>query len=285
MSSIRQADNCGGFNGTTGTNTYFEAFYGMPNIQENDALIVFVNTQDATSHVVSITDNHGNTYAQIPGARVALTPNQQVGGYPEMVDVWWAQKVAQVNDPGENLTTAFSLTVTLDSSESNWGVVIVDAKGINGASIVLGNVLDTSLISADGTISGPSLNGGSGAVFLSALASFAAGSGYGNEAPSPGSSVASPWEVIVAPGITHGGGYAYVEGGYMAVASYVGAGAQQADFTIVNSSIACVCGVAFVGGSGGESIEVLQTAILSRASGTDGGVASFRDTLLGVINS
>jgi hypothetical protein len=259
--SIRQADNIG-FSplGTTYTYTIFEKALGMENVQAGDAIVVCVqpnaNGVPNVPNVLSVTDNYGNTYRQIPGARSVASSNDWG------VDFWWAQNVAQVNDPGITISSqTLALTVTLDSvpGGSGLGVVVFDIEGINGATPVCASVGTTSTLNAgrNSPFQGPSLNGGSGAVFLSALVSLAAGSGGGNQAPRPGSIVESPWDIIVIPGISDGGGYAYVELGSMAVASLLGSGTQQATFELTTNLISpseedyVIGGVAFVVSSGG----------------------------------
>jgi hypothetical protein len=220
---------------TSFTNTYFEHSYGMKNVTAGDALVVFWAGPN-TNTVASMTDNYGNTYTQVPGA--AINDSNTGRG----TDVWWAQNVAQVTDP----TKEYALTVNINgTATANQSVVIFECNGINGASIV------TSTLSVDdntGTnFSGPSLNGGSGAVYLSGLAGI-----FGDTV-----TVASPWAIVQTPDIGGGGGGSTEPNGGQAVAQLTGSGTQQATFTPQAASpswfIGVVSGVAFVpSGSGGS---------------------------------
>jgi hypothetical protein len=152
MPSIRQADNIGEVIGSnlTVSFTMFEANLGMSEVQAGDALVAFVYVPDTTAHVTSITDNYGNTWTQIPGARATSSDAQS------MVDIWWAQNVAQVTDPGN--TFQISASIDHNGSGQAWGIVVFDVEGINGATTVLGS----SETNSTPSLNGPALNGGSG---------------------------------------------------------------------------------------------------------------------------
>jgi hypothetical protein len=238
MPSIRQVDNIGQVIGSNLTLTYtmFEANLGMSEVQAGDALVAFVYVPDTTANVTSITDNYGNIYTQVPGARATSSDTAS------MTDVWWAQNVAQVTDPGDT----YQLTISIDHNGSGgaWGIVVFDVEGINGATTVLGS----SETNSTPSLNGPALNGGSGAVYFAAYAGpLAVVFGNGDQL-TPGFSVDAPWEIIIQPGVTGGGGYAYVEEAGMGVASLVSSGSKQATFSS-NSGFnmaASVCGIAFI---------------------------------------
>jgi hypothetical protein len=218
----------------TKTMTFFEAAFGMKNIQAGNAIVVIWAGDDG-NHLISLTDNYGNSYAQVPGAAI------NDGATSHASDIWWAQNVAGVTDP----PTEFALNFTLDGSASNtWGAVVFEVSGINGATVVAvtKSVTDVN----DSTFTGPALDGGSGAFYIAGTAGV-----FGATA-----AVASPWEILVTPGILGGGGTATEGNGGQACATLVSSGPQQATFTPEPSSpgwfIGAITAAAFIGGSGGS---------------------------------
>jgi hypothetical protein len=65
--AIIQSDNLEATALTSFSQTFFESYYGMPNVQAGHAIVVFIGGTNAGT-VTSITDNYGNNYQQIPGA-------------------------------------------------------------------------------------------------------------------------------------------------------------------------------------------------------------------------
>jgi hypothetical protein len=228
---------------TSWTQTFFESGYGMKNVMAGHALVVLFAGVVANT-VASITDNYGNTYVQVPGAAI----NDANTGRAS--DVWWAQNVAQVTDPGKT----FALTINLNGTASNnWGAVIFEVSGINGATIVAAtaSIDDTN----DSTFSGPSLNGGSGAFYVTGLAGI-----FGDTA-----TVALPWAIVQTPGISNGGGGSTESNGGQSCAALVSSGTQQAVFTPQTASpnwfIGAISGVAFIPASGFGSTSIFLGSV------------------------
>jgi hypothetical protein len=217
---------------TSWTQTFFEHGYGMKDVTAGNALVVFW-AGVVPNQVSSMTDNYGNTYVQVSGAAI----NDANSGRAS--DVWWAKNVAQVTDPGK----IFALTINLSGTASgSWGAVIFEVSGINGATIVAAtaSIDDTN----DSTFSGPSLNGGREAVFVTGLAGI-----FGATA-----TVALPWAIVQTPGISNGGGGSTENNGGQSCAALVSRGTQQAIFTPQTASphwfIGAISGVAFIPTSG-----------------------------------
>jgi hypothetical protein len=218
MSSVVQMDSAQFTDGSDyGTQTFVESGFGFKNVKAGDAIVVLVRTEYADNHVLSITDNYGNTYHQVPGARVASAASVQT------VDIWYAENVAAVSDP----PTALSLTITRDGTLAAWGAALYDVTGISGAPVAVGTVVDEN---GSATIDGPALDGGSEALFIAALGNFAAHN-------STATHVASPWSFFTS--IT---GY---EPDGLGSGWLISSGLQKPHFTLWVVSTSVISAVAF----------------------------------------
>jgi hypothetical protein len=225
--------------------TFFEYGFGMPNVQAGHALVVFIggSTGGSTSPVESITDNYGNTYVQVPGA---YTTHPAYSSYWQ--DVWVAYDVAQVNDNGTGAPGHAVLDLTFNFSSSvAVAIVMAECSGINGATLVVGG--NGVYQSPNAPLDGPSVNGGSGALYLASLCSFYASSG--DEYNSTPAAVNSPWALPPQSGPgTGGSGFPWSGAEGPTVAGLVSSGSQQPIFntTAIGSSfdVGTIVAIAFI---------------------------------------
>jgi hypothetical protein len=276
--SIVQSDNLSVSSNNPVSYTFFESSYGMPNVQAGHALVVFIGGGNGGScTVTSITDNYGNTYEQIPGAYISANGQWQ--------DVWWAQNINPVTDP----PTPLHITAELSKADSsNCGVVVVECSGINGATLVAGTA--SSIPSPNAPVDGPSLNGGSGALYLASVCStYASASDSDN---SNHASVNSPWAFPAQSGPgTGGSGFSWSGAQGPCVVGLVSSGAQQPifDTTEVNPpgstsvDFMVISAVAFIGGSGGGTYDATKPFLGSIRIVSEAPAGSIPDPFLGTV--
>jgi hypothetical protein len=267
--AIVQSDNLTPTSNNPVSYTFFESFYGMPNVQAGHALVVFLGGGNGGScTVTSITDNYDNTYEQIPGAYVSANGQWQ--------DVWWAQNINPVTDPPTQLHITANLSKTDDSY---CGIVVVECSGINGATLVAGTASSEPFPNAP--VDGPSLNGGSGALYLASVCSTYASAGDADN--SNHAAINSPWAFPAQSGPgTGGSGFSWSGPQGPCVVGLVSSGVQQPifDTTQVNPpgstsiDFMVISAVAFIGGSGGgptPTDDVPTDPYLGCVTLTDGG--------------
>lgn len=215
--SIVQSDNLSVSGNNPVSFTFFESFYGMPNVQAGHALVVFIGGGNGGSCTVSsISDNYGNTYEQIPGAYISANGQWQ--------DVWWAQNINPVTDPPTQLHITAELSKT---DSSNCGIVVVECSGINGATLVAGTA--SSIPDPNAPVDGPSLNGGSGALYLASVCSTYASAGDFDN--SNRAAINSPWAFPAQSGPgTGGSGFSWSGPQGPCVVGLVASGVQQPIF-------------------------------------------------------
>jgi len=241
--AIVQSDNLGSSPNNPVSYTFFESFYGMPNVQAGHALVVFLGGGNGGScTVASITDNYGNSYEQIPGAYISANSTWQ--------DVWWTQNINPVTDP----PTALHITAELSKTDSsNCAIVVVECSGINGATLVAGTA--AFFPEPNAPVDGPSINGGSGALYLASVCSFWSAAGDADN--SNHASVNSPWAFPAQSGPgTSGSGFPWSGSQGPCVAGLVSSGVQQPIFDTTqvdtpgstSDDFGVISAVAFVGG-------------------------------------
>jgi hypothetical protein len=198
-------------------------------VTAGNAIVIFWSSLNANP-LISITDNYGNSYSKIPNASFNDTNTGYNGEF------WIAYNVAGV-------TSGNPLEVTFDysgSASNNVGFWALEISGINSATVVAGTK-DVD-ITNHANFTGVSLNGGSGAVYLTGL------SGIFNEATGSAdtTTVGSPWSILTR----------LIEVGAPLVAALVSSGVQQPTFTpepTPGDAIGVICSVAFTGVSIGPS--------------------------------
>jgi hypothetical protein len=204
---------------------YFYSGYGFSGLpQAGDTLVVVIGTDNGNNEVTSVTDGKGNTYQQLPGAFVQSNSNGGSGnGY--IMDVWYADNIVAATGTG------LFVTVNTSGTASHVAASIFDVVGIKGGTKTAANRVDSS---ATSPLLGPSLNGGSSALYITAYMGFNTGSGN--------TAVGSPWSVG-----TGGSGNNVdlpldgFENVNYAIAYLVGSGSQQASWT--QSSVGLPAGV------------------------------------------
>jgi hypothetical protein len=241
MSSIIQSDSASAITPClTFAQSYFETLYNQQNPTAGNALVVFVSTLSADSVVTKILDSYNNVYTYVPGSRIVDSVNNRTQ------EVWIAENIAQVADvgrvAGQNLSfdpSTFVVTATITGTPNEFGLGIYEIQGINGSTPVVGTA--TFSRSVSGPIRGPSLNGGSGAVYLTSVAS--------NQVYTNGWTVSSPWICPTSPWYDVDGGS--VGGADRQIAYlFAGSGSQALTFTTAGSSDSgSIVAIAFVGGN------------------------------------
>jgi hypothetical protein len=199
---LRQSDAWGqaGEATTSLESSYFEVGrYPFLPIQAGDALVLVVSVCGEGSaaningmNVLSVTDNYGNTWTQVPGAR-----KSQSGFFSQFIDVWVAYDVAAVPEDGLQITATTDTAV--GDSSSAVGVTTWDCVGLTGGTptVATGSYNDST-----GGFTAPSINAGASSLVISAYPYILAGViGVGD--------VASPFDVFVSsstPNATTGSG-------------------------------------------------------------------------------
>ncbi len=176
--------------GTTLSNTYFEDFYPpFLRVAAGDTLIAVITANGlneagvSTMNVTSITDNYGNTWVQVPGARNAASVSS--GFFNNFIDCWVAYDVAAV-DIGT--TGNIQVNVSTDTSFVGHSDAVASVAIYDVAAGVLSGATPTVETASGATaasFSGPSIDCGSGAFVFSAY-SCSTTAGYALDvAPSP----------------------------------------------------------------------------------------------------
>jgi hypothetical protein len=101
---VRQIDSAAGGTGGGGFNspvahTFFESFMQFTNpVQEGSALVLIFCTDQSDTHVTSITDDYGNVWTQVPGARATTQAPPAAGaGAAARAGVHFAQRLLLMN--------------------------------------------------------------------------------------------------------------------------------------------------------------------------------------------
>jgi hypothetical protein len=198
---------------------------GLESVSRGHSLVAgFV--LDTNTTIVSVMDNCGNDWEQVPGAYLHT-------GQSTDVDSWWTKDIAVAPALGN-----YELTVKISRSGGDLGAVVYDVVGINTASPTAAtqivNITDGS------SVVGPSLDdtGNGGAYFTMVVSNNLEFSG------TPSVGVSSPWGFPTTPGATNNAGSSRTNGG--AMASLVSTGVQHGTFTPDPTTLqGGLCGLVF----------------------------------------
>jgi hypothetical protein len=186
---VIQVDTLAGASGSSYSYSFFEYYYGGPaiGIYSDESLIFMIAVSNTNPDgvtlksgnpdvsgitVTSVTDNLGNHYVQVPGARIAAAPG--VDGYSYALDVWKADNI--VGPVGENV-----LEVTWNLSESaSSNIMVLDVRGVVGGAVSLFPQSGT----AESTLAGPAMSASVESLFVAAF-----GVDTNNQSPT----INSPW--------------------------------------------------------------------------------------------
>jgi hypothetical protein len=232
-------------------------FFQFVGVEAGNTLVALVFAEVYDANVISFIDNYGNTWEQVPGARVtvddglgdAFGTEADHTGPPtgRTLDIWIARNA--VATLPTDFTTWLHTTYTLDKTPLHTGVVVYEIVGsvdVKAVGVVNSATPGTSF-------AGPSLSAGSvSAAYIAGFFNYSQGNGFPGHTP-----VSSPW----TEDTVDGGAFARIDGAYY---SCVASGTQQPVFTLrAGASPAIVSAIALSnetqpdsGGGGSTSTDV-----------------------------
>lgn len=235
--SVRQFDSAGGtvsgagWNGGIVQQTFFESYVGFPGVQGGSALVAILSTDQTDTVITSITDNYGNTWTQVPNARVTQNGSD---GYVYSIDVWRADNVAAELPLNPSTDVAYlQLQAHFTGTavhRTDW--VVYEVEGINGGSATAAHAAQDSGSNIS-SVTSPTVDGGSAALFVTAAGcSFLATEANTVDSPwSFGSSITGNLDQM---NFTPFSGAYMLGSGSQAATLHSGSGAGPASYAVVN---------------------------------------------------